>query len=190
MMEEKETTRNRIVDAVFANMEEKPIDRVTVKDVCKIANVSKSTFYRYYDSVDDVVKAFQEQIFVRLNSINELYNLTTLSQADTGPTPSVVRVLEILRENDRYVLALNGPNGDPSFKERIDRMLWDSFSVRLRNHKDRFSDFGIYLSFAIVGHDAAIEYWLRECPEVSPADFCLDLMRLLNGVFYLPMNTR
>ena len=99
MMEEKETTRNRIVDAVFANMEEKPIDRVTVKDVCKIANVSKSTFYRYYDSVDDVVKAFQEQIFVRLNSINELYNLTTLSQADTGPTPSVVRVLEILREN-------------------------------------------------------------------------------------------
>lgn len=55
-------TSRRITDAVFELMAATDIPDIKVVDVIRQARVSKSTFYRHFSSVDDVVKRFEDEI--------------------------------------------------------------------------------------------------------------------------------
>lgn len=46
----------RIEDAVFELMATTPVQSIKVAEVLRLSHTSKSTFYRCYRSVDDVVK--------------------------------------------------------------------------------------------------------------------------------------
>lgn len=50
---------SRIEDAVFELMGTTPVQAIKVTDVLRLAHTSKSTFYRCYRSVDDVVKRME-----------------------------------------------------------------------------------------------------------------------------------
>lgn len=52
---------DKIETAVFKLMETTDIPDIRVADVIKLAKVSRSTFYRHFDSVDDVVEALRER---------------------------------------------------------------------------------------------------------------------------------
>lgn len=51
---------SRIEDAVFELMATTPVQSIKVAEVLHLAHTSKSTFYRCYRSVDDVVKRFED----------------------------------------------------------------------------------------------------------------------------------
>ena len=53
---------DKIETAVFKLMETNDIPDIRVADVIKLAKVSRSTFYRHFDSVDDVVKRFESEL--------------------------------------------------------------------------------------------------------------------------------
>lgn len=53
---------DKIETAVFKLMETTDIPDIRVADVIKLAKVSRSTFYRHFDSVDDVVKRFESEL--------------------------------------------------------------------------------------------------------------------------------
>lgn len=46
-------TQEIIQETVLAFLETKPIDAITVTEVCEKANINRTTFYRYYDDVND-----------------------------------------------------------------------------------------------------------------------------------------
>ena len=178
-------TKRAIVDALFRVVGDKPVDKVSVDDVAREAGISRSTFYRYFSSVNDVIKSFEESLLDSLKSINDLSNYVRVSQADVEASAPVIAAMRVLRDNCDKVLALNGPNGDPSFMRKVDVMLWDSLLKRLKGREGEFSDFDIYLTYAIKGHDAAIDYWLRERPDIPPEEFAKDINRLLNAPFFM-----
>jgi len=53
-------------------LETTDIPKIKVADVIKDANVSRSTFYRRFDSVDDVVKRFEDALLDNMRSINDV----------------------------------------------------------------------------------------------------------------------
>lgn len=53
---------SRIEDAVFELMATTPVQSIKVAEVLRLAHTSKSTFYRCYRSVDDVVKRFEDEL--------------------------------------------------------------------------------------------------------------------------------
>jgi len=53
-----ESTIQGILDATEAVVLESGADRVSILDVCKIAGISRGTFYRYFSSQDDLLDAF------------------------------------------------------------------------------------------------------------------------------------
>ena len=54
--EEQQDVRQRIEDAVFGLMKTIDIPDIRIEQVVKLASTSRSTFYRYFRSVDAVVK--------------------------------------------------------------------------------------------------------------------------------------
>ena len=65
--EKKKTQRNRFTrmcmgDALVSIMQQKPYDKISVSDITKKAGVSRMTYYNYYETKDELVKDYIEEI--------------------------------------------------------------------------------------------------------------------------------
>lgn len=58
-----ETSARLITEAVLALMEEQSFDRITISDVQRRSGVSRSTFYRSFDKLEDVLELLCDQGF-------------------------------------------------------------------------------------------------------------------------------
>lgn len=60
-MAKSDITKKRVEDALLDILEEKSIDEITVGEFIEYANVSRSTFYRYYHDIYDVYDSMLEK---------------------------------------------------------------------------------------------------------------------------------
>ncbi len=180
--ERRDPVDARIEDAVFSLMETTDIPDIRVADVIRRAGVSRSTFYRHFNSVDDVVKAFETDLLANMHSINSYALKARFGQSELDPTPTMIRRMELLAERRDKVVALNGPHGDPQFVHKATILMHDHFRERLSEVEgpETYRDF--YLAFALAGHHNVIQYWLEKRPDVPPEV----VAGVLNRLFYAP----
>ena len=67
-------TKRVLRECLFALLEEKNIDSITVKELTEAADVNRSTFYFYYKDIDDMMIQIQDEIF-------EVFEKTVISPA-------------------------------------------------------------------------------------------------------------
>lgn len=174
---------DRIEDAVFELMKAKPIPAIKTIEVIRLAHTSKSTFYRYFKSVDDVVKRFEDKLLHNMQSINDVALEARFADSQLDPTPTMIRRMEVLRQNREKVLALNSPNGDPTFSHKATIFMHDYFRDRLRGTFSDETNFDLYLAFSLAGHNNLIQYWLEVRPDIEPRI----LAAALNRLFFAPL---
>lgn len=68
-------TMNIIKDTFLNLLEEKDINTITVTEVCKIADINRATFYRYYDDCFDLLKKIENEFMEELTSSDPMINL-------------------------------------------------------------------------------------------------------------------
>lgn len=56
-------TKNVIRQALMELLKEKPISKITVTDICKLADINRSTFYSYYEDVYALMTQMQNELF-------------------------------------------------------------------------------------------------------------------------------
>ncbi|NCC66940.1 MAG: TetR/AcrR family transcriptional regulator [Clostridia bacterium] len=87
-MEEKQDyrvarTQRHLKESFFELIQEKPIDKITIRELAERAEVSRSTFYLHYDSIFDIAKSIEEDMLFEYRegfrkTINENKNYSTL----------------------------------------------------------------------------------------------------------------
>ena len=127
----RDSVDERIEDAVFSLMSTTDIPEIHVGDVARTAGISRSTFYRHFDSVDDVVKGFETDLLANMHDINNYALKGRFGQSELDPTPTMIRRMELLAERRDKVVALNGPHGDPQFVHKATVLMHDHFRDRL-----------------------------------------------------------
>ena len=176
-------TRQSICDAVVGLLEEFDYDDITVRQVTETAGVSRTTFYRYFDSVADVVTVIMNRIFDQMKYINRLALMTRVGENPTKPSSTLIMRAEILLECRREFLALIGPHGTPEFKRVGDAIMRDYFTQKMEISGISKKEKPLYIEFIVSGHDALMEMWLRNYPEMPPEH----LASLINRLFYAPL---
>lgn len=175
----------RIEDAVFDLMKTTDITDIKACDVVRLAGISRSTFYRHFDSVEDVVKQFETSLLDTMSTINKNALKLQFSKAELKPTASMISRMEVLRENRDRIVALNSDHGDPTFQHKATMLMHEFFRIRLKDvggselHRD------LYLSFVIAGHNNLIQYWLEKRPEIPPEEIAAMLNRLYYSSFFV-----
>lgn len=56
----EENTKKKIIRVGFHLMKEKGYDNVTINEICQAVNISKHTFYYYFNSKEDILKDFMQ----------------------------------------------------------------------------------------------------------------------------------
>lgn len=62
-------TQAALIEALLSCMNEKPVKDISVMAVSNLAGVDRTTFYRYFKSIDDIVKHLEQQ---QLRAFREL----------------------------------------------------------------------------------------------------------------------
>lgn len=174
---------SRIEDAVFELMATTPVQSIKVAEVLRLAHTSKSTFYRCYHSVDDVVKRFEDELLQNMQDINDVALEARFGDAQLDPTPTMIKRMEILKANRSKVLALNSDNGDPVFAHKATIFMHDYFRNRLRSTFSDETGLDLYLAFALAGYHNLIQYWLEARPDLEART----VAAALNRMFYAPL---
>ena len=161
-------TDEKIIRIVFdlIGREHRPINRITVREICEKADIHRSTFYAHYQDVYDLVEKVEKAMARRMTT-------TYLEKLDQGGTSKecMVGMLEFIREyREFYDLFLN----DQHPSEAIG-FAWELFRDRsqeeiayfgFRSERERL----YFKTFVLHGLTAIIRQWVSDgCPE-SPEE--------------------
>ena len=70
-------SKKLIIDALVELLDEKPLEKITVTDIVKKADINRGTFYAHYENVSDVVTSIFENAFsIIRSSINDFQDNT------------------------------------------------------------------------------------------------------------------
>lgn len=104
-------TRMVIKDALASLLKEKPLNKVTVKELCELAGINRATFYKYYSDPFDLMDQIEKEFLLALQK-----NLKT--SPGSFREIFIYIMANIQADGERY-LALFSENGDNKFPSRI-----------------------------------------------------------------------
>ncbi|MCR5665252.1 MAG: TetR family transcriptional regulator C-terminal domain-containing protein [Eubacterium sp.] len=158
-------TKTVIRDAFYELLLEKPIKKITVTDICKLADINRSTFYTYYEDVMALSESIQDELFE-----NVLVSITTDHWYED--------LLKLIDENKDVCSALIGPYGDASFLKHLiylgysnSMRVWDKLYPKA---DEKIKDYAY--SFISGGIIAILENWV--------ADGCQDNIEYVGRMMY------
>lgn len=103
-------TKRTICDALVSLLKEKPLEKISVTEVCRRADVNRSSFYKHYLDIYDLMDKLEDEEYEKIYQ-------ATLKDIQLSPdmkdTPSRLRqqALTAIRNNPEfYRLILAGPN--------------------------------------------------------------------------------
>lgn len=108
-------TEEYICKKLLEFMNESPFVKMKVTEFVRFANISRTSFYNYFDSLDDVIQKLEDDLINGLDDVNSVDML----EIKTGKSPKLIKALEFISENLNTYRLLAGANGDPYFQIKL-----------------------------------------------------------------------
>lgn len=105
-------TRMVIKNSFVELLKKKPINKITVKEICEMAEINRATFYKHYLDVYDLMDKLEQDFLTELQS-----NVQQSIEKNFKETFTLILV-SIKADSELYT-TLFSQNGDPHFPNRI-----------------------------------------------------------------------
>ena len=125
-------TRKVIRENFLALLEEKPVSKITVKELCDRCEINRATFYKHYKDPFDLLESIEGEMIESVRHITR--------NSDFSDLPSVlVPILKNAKENKSLFKIIASENGDENFPSRIYAVCYEEVFPRLEKKADRKS---------------------------------------------------
>lgn len=109
-------SRRLIRQAFTELLKEKPLDKITVADIVRRADINRGTFYAHYSDVRAVIGQIEDEIIAKMLEIADNAGYKDFC---TDPLPALLRVSKTLEENADFYRTLVNSNGSGLFMMRL-----------------------------------------------------------------------
>jgi AcrR family transcriptional regulator len=157
-------TKMVIKDSLLDILSEKPIQKVTVKEICEKAQINRATFYLHYQDPYDLLEQIENEMFNDvfssvMRNINDIDDLTR-------------QLFQIIEKNIDLCRILFSDNGDKMFLKRIMEFSRDISIEGWKKTNPNVSQQRLeYLyAFVVSGSVAVIEHWVRSGMKETPLE--------------------
>lgn len=155
-------TKRRIREALMALVLEKPVEKITIKELAERADIDRKTFYLHYGSIGDVLSEMQAELLAKLESVISGYDLF---RQDFDALAMFREINGIILEStdfyrrmlvmDRYSFFYD------KLKDTMKAYLTDKYGQLLENTSISRTKLDLYLEFVTTGIMAVYVHWLR-----------------------------
>lgn len=165
-------TRMMIQQAFLDLLKKKNISKITVKEICDIAQINRATFYKHYQDPYDVLEQFQNKAIQGLLDMIE-------ASSEKSTEQIFFSILTVMQENKEMFAKFATMKEDKSFSFRLAVSCFEKMNeMRMKNGSSAPAFSGIYFSYIVGGTSGIIEYWLRSGMKESPADITKTILKL------------
>ena len=126
-------TKQAIRDGFLKLLSQKPIEKISVTEICREADINRGTFYSHYndpyDLRDSLVEELIEAVRVRMKELGATKRLT------------VGQMLALLKENQELCRIFAGPYGD---KEAMLKIIRSNATAYMKQESESLSGLSEY----------------------------------------------
>jgi AcrR family transcriptional regulator len=163
-MEKKENRKSRyskmvIRESLMELMKSKPILSVSVKDICDLADISRSTFYDHYKDQYDLLKQIEDETLAYFEDMLNKYK-DKQTKKETGQM--VEEMLTYIANNGNTIQVLLSEKGDIDFQKKLlyhfimHNQITKYFSEM--QNEDAMPYYSVFLVHGAIG---LIQHWLK-----------------------------
>lgn len=171
-------TRKLLREAYLELLHDNSNSRITVKDICQIADVNRSTFYLYYDEPNDILKEIEDTTIAEV--LEHLRQIQSKRKDPLNAKGSLLELLVFIQKNQLLFSTLLIDNSNPSFRLRFNsltlEMVEQSFPVILQSE-----EYSSAYRFISNGSLALITDWISNDCSSSKKQLCDTLFTLSKG---------
>lgn len=154
-------------ESLIKLLKEKSISKVTVKEICALADINRSTFYTHYSDPFDLLNQIEEEIIADMNE-----TLTTFQyNKEEDKLQMIEQIIEYAAANSEICTTLFNEHSDSSFKKRVMLVASERTVKNWLSLYSIDSDISAYASiFAISGSINVLENWLNNGMDKTPRE--------------------
>ena len=151
---------------------EKDIKKITVSEICKIADVNRATFYRYYLDVYDLLDKIEEDF---INELKQPYQEDPTRVSTVGAFSK--EILAVFMENKDLVRILFNTNNNIYFLNEVLEVAYEMCKTKwLSDMPDTTEEEINYAAtFIFNGALGIVNYWVKN-------DFDTDIEEVSNAI--------
>jgi AcrR family transcriptional regulator len=150
-------TQSVIENALISLLKTKPLEKITVKEICEMAMINRSTFYKHYQDCYDLAERLKQRA---MHDFME----TLQGMKEGEATEMITALLEKMRENSDLFHTLGRHEGEQIFINTLAVSCFAYMNEQIDVLKKMDLDESgkkMVSSYVTGGSAALIEYWLR-----------------------------
>jgi len=160
-------------------LKQKPIQSISIKELCELAGINRGTFYTHYTDIYDLRSQMEEEMLQDFEKALE--PLFCNEQEQLTPVKITAGVFQCLKENSDLCTVTLGDYGDKAFALKLINMGREkcvaSYSGYFKNASAKEIEY--FYAFASAGCIGLLQKWLEEgmvTPAQQVAEMAEDMM--------------
>ena len=150
-------TKQIIKETLLQLLEEKDINKITVSEICKIADINRATFYRYYIDVYDLLEKIEDDFTKKIKKssseiLEENYDIQTYTKT----------ILKICYEDKKLMKILFNTNNNIYFLNEVledtYQKCYNKWIKRPNVDEDKITSAAIFIFNGALG---TLNYWVK-----------------------------
>lgn len=163
-------TKTLLQRALAELMSERPISKISVREICQTAGVNRSTFYGHYADQYDLLRQIECEVIENL----EIYLAHYTDDRMPIKEGNLKGILEYAKENARLFTMLLQ---EKSFQEDLFKLVKIvPFQYETQGWEKKY-----ILDFAISGCISTLHKWLKEGTPEPPTEMAALILKLIYG---------
>ena len=165
-------TRKVIEDSFLQLLQQKTMSKITVTELCQMAQINRATFYKHYADVPQLLEKLEERLF---DQIRDAFR----DHAD-GLETFLLDMLNYTKDMGMQFMVLGSDNGDPNLMAKTFRICYESAYPLLDKNLSAGTEDERQMLYHFLSHGAGgiLTHWIRKGMQESPeriVKFILDL---------------
>ncbi|MDD4493184.1 MAG: TetR-like C-terminal domain-containing protein [Eubacteriales bacterium] len=171
-------TKMVLRESLIKLLRDKPISRITIKELCETADINRATFYSHYSDQFDLLKKIENEFIENITSY--LQNFEPEAK-ENDLQLIVLKIFEYIAENKDLCRVLLGENGDMDFQNEIMKVVSERIVFEWQKKKGIDENMvGYIYTFVATGSIGVIRKWLLEENSDPPARIAALVSQLAN----------
>lgn len=167
-----EKTKKNISLALYALLLRMPYEEISVSDICRKADISRVSFYHYYDKKDDILIQFSDERFAEF--FDDFSKLDSMTFEDL-----IVEMFRFLKKNSRQLTILRYAKKENILLEQFYSYGRYIFAHTLTSNILKDKDNPFLIPFLVGGLFQVIMRWLDEGMISTPEEIAKSVFEIV-----------
>lgn len=169
-------TKKILKDSLLELLEQQDIQKISIRSLCELADLNRSTFYKYYESQYDLLKEMEDDLLDQIEMV--ISKDTGLSVNDNH----LASILQFMQDNLKLSKILINSNADVDFQKQV--LGLPSIMERLQSLKNEYgeTEYSYAQTLILYGGYHIVMQWVENDCKESPQEMAGIIEHLIRRI--------